>query len=83
VRDLTDLAGQSMSPSSVDFVLQGLIYSGVDLTGSPTTERLAEGWIANVRSVCINAVMALTQSDDDAVSAWIGGNYRVDDRCAG
>jgi hypothetical protein len=73
VRDLTDLAGQSVSRSSVDFVLQGLIYSGVDLTGSPTAQRLANGWIANVRSLCVNAGMALTQSDEDAVRAWIAG----------
>jgi NYN domain-containing protein len=73
VRDRTDLAGKSVGRNAVNTVLQGLVYSKVQLTAGVAARDLAEGFLANLLVLCANAGMTLQATDEDDLRAWIVG----------
>ena len=73
VRDGTDLAGKSVGRSTVNFVLQGLVYSKVKLTAGVSARELAEGYFANLLVLCANAGMTLQAAEEKDLHAWIVG----------
>ena len=74
VRDRTDLAGASVGRNAINFVTQGLIYSGVALTADKSAMDLARAWLANLESLCRNARLVLTSEEAQEVEAWIVGS---------
>jgi NYN domain-containing protein len=74
VRDRTDLAGKSVGRNAINFVLQGLVYSKVNLTAGVEARDLAEGFLANLLVLCANAGMTLPSADKKDLQAWIVGS---------
>lgn len=73
VRDRTDLRGASVTRNAISFVVNGLIYSGVTLTHGVTVRELGYGWVANLKTLCANARLVLSPSDDQQIEGWIVG----------
>jgi hypothetical protein len=78
VRDRTDIAGKSVGRSSVNFVLQGLVYSRVKLAAGVSARDLAEGYLANLLILCANAGMTLQSAEKKDLNEWIVGSARPD-----
>jgi len=74
VRDRTDARGASVTRSAISFVVNRLIYSGVTLTEGVTARELGYGWVANLKTLCANARLALSSSDDQQIEEWIMGS---------
>ncbi len=70
VRDRSVERGEPVSRAAVNFVLQGLIYSGYGLPSGSTAQELAEAFANNVRTLCRNAQMELRDEDAAAIQAW-------------
>ncbi len=70
VRDRSVERGQPVSRAAVNFVLQGLIYSGYGLPSGSTAHTLAEAFANSVRTLCRNAQMELRDKDAAAIQAW-------------
>jgi NYN domain len=73
VRDACQAAGASIGRASVNTVIAGLLYSGLDLTTKPTAKKVAETWADNVIGLCRGARMDLGPHDLAAIRAWVGG----------
>jgi hypothetical protein len=73
VRDECQAQGAAVGRSAINFVIQGLLYSGANLAGSPTAAELAEGWTANVVGLCRGARMEIDSHQLDDLRTWVGG----------
>jgi len=73
VRDACQAAGAKIGRASVNTVINGVLYSGLDLTARPTTKKVAETWVDNVVGLCRGARMELGPQDVAAIRAWVGG----------
>ncbi|NMM16268.1 MAG: NYN domain-containing protein [Cellulomonas sp.] len=73
VRDACQAAGQPIGRASVNTVISGVLYSGLDLTKKTTAKKVAETWADNVVGLCRGARMDLSPQDVAAIRAWVGG----------
>lgn len=73
VRDACQAAGEPIGRASVNTVISGVLYSGLDLTSKPTATKVAETWADNVVGLCRGARMELSPQDVAAIRAWVGG----------
>jgi NYN domain len=73
VRDACQAAGEPIGRASVNTVINGVLYAGLDLTAKPTAVKVAETWADNVIGLCRGARMDLGPQDVAAIRAWVGG----------
>jgi hypothetical protein len=73
VRDACQAQGASIGRGATNFVIQGLLYSGADLTSSPSAAELAASWAANVEGLCRGARMELDEQQLAELRTWAGG----------
>ena len=73
VRDACQSAGAKVGRGSVNTVISGILYAGLDLTGNPPVKKVAETWADNVIGLCRGARMELSPQDVAAIRAWVGG----------
>ena len=73
VRDACQAAGAKIGRGSVNTVIAGVLYAGLDLTARPTVTKVAETWADNVIGLCRGARMELSPPDVTAIRAWVGG----------
>lgn len=73
VRDRCQEAGAAVGKSTVNFVLSGVLYIGLELDSEVTAEDVAEAWADNVVGLCRGARMELTEADEAAIDDWVGG----------
>ena len=73
VRDACQAAGAAIGRASVNTVIAGVLYAGLDLTAKPSVKKVAETWADNVIGLCRGARMELGPKDVAAIRAWVGG----------
>ena len=73
VRDDCVAAGQPVSRSAVNFVLQGVVYAGVSLTDGVPAVELAAAWTRNVEELCRVALMEFDDAEKLALKRWASG----------
>ncbi len=73
VHEACQQAGAKVGRSTVNFVLSGVLYTGLSLTEPRTARELASAWADNVIGLCRGARMELTAGDAAAIRAWVGG----------
>lgn len=73
VRDACQAAGAQIGRGSVNTVIAGILYAGLDLTSKPSAKKVAETWADNVIGLCRGARMELSAQDVAAIRAWVGG----------
>ncbi len=73
VRNACQEAGAAVGRSTVNFVISGVLYAGLQLNRDLTARDLAEAWAGNVVGLCRGARMELTDGDVAAIRAWVGG----------
>ena len=73
VRDACQAAGAAIGRPSVNTVIAGVLYAGLDLTAKPSLTKVAETWAENVVGLCRGARMQLNPKDVAAIRAWVGG----------
>ena len=73
VRDACQAAGQAIGRASVNTVISGVLFAGLDLTTQPTAKQLAETWAGNVVGLCRGARMELSPQDVSAIRSWVSG----------
>jgi NYN domain len=73
VRDACQAAGEAIGRASVNTVIAGVLYAGLDLTAKPSAKKVAETWADNVVGLCRGARMELGPHDVAAIRAWVGG----------
>jgi len=73
VRDACQAAGAPIGRASVNTVIAGVLYAGLDLTAKPSAQKVAETWADNVIGLCRGARMELSPQDVAAIRAWVGG----------
>jgi uncharacterized LabA/DUF88 family protein len=73
VRDACQAAGAPIGRASVNTVIAGVLYAGLDLTAKPSATKVADTWADNVVGLCRGARMDLTPQDVAAIRAWVGG----------
>ncbi|GAA3798684.1 NYN domain-containing protein [Cellulomonas soli] len=73
VREACQKAGAQVGRATVNLVISGISYSGVELTTARTAKALAEAWADNVVGLCRGARMELSRADVAAIRAWVGG----------
>ncbi|MEP7036636.1 MAG: NYN domain-containing protein [Actinomycetota bacterium] len=73
VRDACQAVGAKIGRASVNTVITGVLYAGLDLTAKPSAKKVAETWAENVIGLCRGARMELGPKDVAAIRAWVGG----------
>lgn len=73
VRDACQAAGEPIGRSSVNTVIAGVLYSGLDLARKTTARKIAETWADNVVGLCRGARMELSPQDVAAIRGWVSG----------
>lgn len=73
VRDDCAEQGAPVSRAAVNFVINGLLLSGVGLDNAPDAETLGKVWADNVLGLCRGARIELGESDAGQVAAWVSG----------
>ncbi|MBC7290179.1 MAG: NYN domain-containing protein [Actinotalea sp.] len=73
VRDACQAAGEAIGKASVNTVIAGVLYAGLDLTARPDARTIAQTWAENVVGLCRGARMDLTAQDVVAIRTWVGG----------
>lgn len=73
VRDACQAAGEPIGRASVNTVIAGVLYAGLDLSEPVTARRLAQTWAENVVGLCRGARMELSAADVAAIKEWVGG----------
>jgi hypothetical protein len=73
VRDACQAAGEAIGKASVNTVIAGVLYAGLDLSAKPDTRTIAQTWADNVIGLCRGARMDLTTQDAAAIRTWVGG----------
>ncbi|WP_225753915.1 NYN domain-containing protein [Actinotalea sp. Marseille-Q4924] len=73
VRDACQAAGEAIGKASVNTVIAGVLYAGLDLAARPDARTIAQTWADNVLGLCRGARMDLTAQDVAAIRTWVGG----------
>lgn len=73
VREACQAAGTPVGRASVNVVLGGIAFAGLDLSSAPTAQQCAKAWADNVIGLCRGARMELSHQDEAAIRAWVGG----------
>ena len=73
VRDACQKAGAQVGRATVNTVISGILYTGLELTSPHPAEKLAQAWAENVMGLCRGARMDLSKGDVAAIRAWVGG----------
>ena len=73
VRDACRKAGAQVGRSTVNFVIGGIIFAGLELKPTTKAADLALAWADNVVGLCRGARMQLSPGDAAAIGAWVGG----------
>jgi uncharacterized LabA/DUF88 family protein len=73
VRDACQAAGAAIGRASVNTVISGVLYAGLDLAATPTAKKVAETWADNVIGLCRGARMELGPQDVAAIRSWVSG----------
>ena len=73
VRDVCQAAGEAIGKASVNTVIAGVLYAGLDLATKPSAKKVAETWADNVIGLCRGARIELRQQDVAAIRAWVSG----------
>jgi len=73
VRDRCQNQGEAISRSAVNFVIQGLLYAGVQLSEKPPLDQLAAKWADNVLALCRGARMELDDAQRAEIHHWAAG----------
>jgi uncharacterized LabA/DUF88 family protein len=73
VRNACQAAGEAIGRASVNAVIAGVLYSGLDLAPAPRLATIAGTWADYVVGLCRGARMELTVQDAAAIRAWVGG----------
>jgi hypothetical protein len=73
VRIACQAAGAPIGRASVNTVISGVLYAGLDLAGKPTAKKVAETWADNVVGLCRGARMELSPADVAAIRSWVSG----------
>lgn len=73
VRDSCAESESPVSRAAVNFVINGLLFSGMRLDDAPTAESLAGVWTQNVLGLCEGARIELDEADASDVAAWVSG----------
>lgn len=78
VRNACQKAGAQVGRSTVNFVIGGIIFAGLELTPTTGAGDLALAWTENVVGLCRGARMQLSPGDVAAIGAWVGGGLLED-----
>ncbi|WP_147793971.1 NYN domain-containing protein [Cellulomonas sp. Y8] len=78
VRDACQAAGAAVGRSTVNTVISGVLYVGLELDDTVTAVDVAEAWADNVVGLCRGARMELTEADEVAIDDWVGGGLLDD-----
>lgn len=78
VRDACQAAGAAVGRSTVNTVISGVLYVGLELDDTVTAVDVAEAWADNVVGLCRGARMELTEADEIAIDDWVGGGLLDD-----
>lgn len=73
VRDACQAAGEPIGRASVNTVISGVLYAGLDLAKKPSAAEIATTWADNVIGLCRGARMELSKKDVAAIRSWVGG----------
>ncbi len=73
VRDACQAAGAAIGRTSVNTVIAGVLFAGLDLAARPTAAEIAETWAQNVIGLCRGARMELRPQDVLAIRRWVSG----------
>jgi hypothetical protein len=73
VRDACQAKGAKVGRASVNTVISGILYAGLDLAAKPSAKVLAETWADNVVGLCRGARMDLRPQDVVAIRTWVTG----------
>ena len=73
VRNACQEAGAAVGRSTVNFVISGALYGGLQLSPKTTAKDLAAAWADNVVGLCRGARMELSSGDVAAIREWVGG----------
>ena len=73
VRDDCVAAGQPVSRSAVNFVIQGVVYAGASLSDEVPAVELAAAWTRNVEELCRVALMEFDDAEKLALRRWASG----------
>ncbi|HSO14786.1 MAG TPA: hypothetical protein VLS95_02410 [Arthrobacter sp.] len=73
VRDDCVTAGQPVSRSAVNFVIQGVAYAGASLAGEVPAVELAAAWTRNVEELCRVALLEFDDAEKLALKRWASG----------
>lgn len=78
VRDACRKAGAQVGRSTVNFVIGGISFAGLELTPTTGAGDLALAWTENVVGLCRGARMQLSPGDVAAIGSWVGGGLLED-----
>jgi hypothetical protein len=73
VRDVCQEDGANIGRSSVNFVISGILYAGVELQAGTPVETYASALVDNVVGLCRGARMDLSAEDVRTIRSWVGG----------
>ncbi|MEN0127843.1 MAG: NYN domain-containing protein [Brevundimonas sp.] len=73
VREACQAAGAPVGRASVNVVLGGIGFAGLDLASRPSAQECARAWSDNVIGLCRGARMELSAADEAAIRSWVGG----------
>lgn len=73
VREACQAAGAPVGRASVNIVLGGIVFAGLDLAKAPSAQECARAWADNVIGLCRGARMELSAADVAAIRSWVGG----------
>jgi len=73
VREACQAAGAPVGRASVNVVLGGIGFAGLDLASRPSAQECARAWADNVIGLCRGARMELSAADEAAIRSWVGG----------
>lgn len=73
VRDACQAAGEPIGRGSVNTVIAGVLFAGLELDSRASARVIATTWADNVVGLCRGARMELSKADVAAIRAWVGG----------
>lgn len=73
VRDACQKAGAQVGRATVNTVISGILYTGLELTTPHPASTLAQAWADNVIGLCRGARIDLSKGDVAAIRSWVGG----------
>ncbi len=73
VRDACQAAGEPIGRGSVNAVIAGVLYSGLEPGPGTTARKVARTWADHVVGLCRGARMELSPADVAAIRSWVGG----------